>query len=426
MAQPPVQKLAGPDARPEAGLSVDAIARLTASLILAEQAELIARGQMPRETLAILRDPGLTGSAREALTIDEDGLGFDSLSRLGLVLRINRFFGLSATGIEDYLLVRRRFGDWVALIAEHQRRVGADLALTFDTSGSSGPVKHLTHPFHRLLAEIEAHLQGPLSHIAAPGRILAMVPAHHIYGCLMTCILPDRSGCEVVDLCHLSPTAVFRHAQPGDLVIGTPFTWDLVGRCGQNFPEHVAGVTSAGPATAATFAVLQSCGLSRMTEIYGSTETGGLAARTAFEAPFTLLPHLRRMEDEIFCEDQPLALQDRLAWHNETQFDLLGRKDDVVQVAGVNVSPAQLRAKLLAIEGVTEVAIRSDGARLRALIVPTAGQEDPALSERLARLLSTLPAPARPAQITFAKALPRNAMGKLCDWDDGKTLQSVT
>lgn len=426
MSQLPEQKLESPDAPQDAGLSVGAIARLTASLILAEQAELIAQGQMPREAQAILRDPALTASGRDALMIDEEGLGFDSLSRLGLVLRFNRFFGLSATGIEDYLLVRRRFGDWVALIAEHQRLVGTRLELTFDTSGSSGPVKHLTHPYTRLRAEVEAHLQGPLAHVASPGRILAMVPAHHIYGCIMTCILSDRTGREVVDISHLSPTAVFRHAQPGDLVVGTPFTWDLVGRCGQNLPPDVSGLTSAGPTTAATFALVQGCNLARMTEIYGATETGGIATRTAFEAPFTLLPHLQHVGGDILWGDRPLPLQDRLSWQNETQFTLLGRKDDVVQVAGVNVSPAHLRARLLTVEGVAEAAVRRDGPRLRALIVPATGQEEPALSERLARVLSRLPAPARPAQITFAKALPRNAMGKLCDWDDGKTRQAVT
>lgn len=388
-------------------LTPEGLARLTASLVRAEMTDLISRGQMPRDAVLPLQDPRLTAAQVAELTIDEEGLGFDSLSRLGLVLRLNRFFGLSSTGVEDYLLVQRRLGDWVGLIAEHIRRMGPGLVLTFDTSGSSGPVKHVPHGIGGLEEEIRAHLAGPLADLP-PGRVLAMVPPHHIYGFLFSVLFPALTGREVVDLHALPPTALARHAAEGDLVIGTPFTWDLVARTGIDLPPGVHGLTSAGPSTAATFVN----SLARLTEIYGATETGGIATRTAHEAPFTLLPHLQREGEEIAGR----PLQDRLDWLDEHRFHLLGRKDDVVQVAGVNVSPNHLRELILTVAGVAEASVRPGDGRLKAYVVPEPGIADATLQARLSALLSALPAPARPAPITFGAVLPRNAMGKLSDW----------
>ncbi|MCW1917410.1 4-coumarate--CoA ligase [Rhodobacter sp. KR11] len=401
-------------------LTLPSLGRLLASLIRAEQSDLIAKGQMPRAAGLILSDPRLTDAALADLTIDEEGLGFDSLSRLSLVLRLNRFFGLSTTGVEDYLLVQRRFGDWVGLIAEHVRLMSDSLVLTFDTSGSSGPVKHIPHAINDLVAEIRGHLHGPLSDLP-PGRVLTMVPPHHIYGCLFSVLLPEMIGRAVVDLHLLPPTALFRQARAGDLVVGTPFTWGLVAQSGLRLPEGVRGLTSAAPATAETFTGAATCGLAQLTEIFGATETGGIATRAGFGAPFTLLPHLTREGEEVRHRDI-LPLQDRLDWLSDRQFHLLGRKDDVVQIGGVNVSPAHVQSLLAALPGVAEVAVRLGQDRLKAFVVPAPDATEADLTAGIAALCLGLPAPARPAALRFGPRLPRNPMGKLSDWKDDGTL----
>lgn len=389
-------------------LTPEGLGRLAAALILAEQDELVRRGHLPRDRSLVLRNPGLTAADRDGLTIDEEGLGFDSLSRLGLVMRLNRFFGLSTTGVEDYLLVRRRFGDWVDLIGEHVRLMGTRLELTFATSGSSGPVKEVSHGIQTLQDELAAHLAGPLARLP-PGRIVAMVPPHHIYGCLFTILLPALSGRALVDLHQLPPTALARQGRPGDLVIGTPYTWDLVSRAGLALPAGLWGLTSAAPATALTFAA----GVSPMIEVYGATETAGIATRDGPSAPFALLPHLQREGDAVGGRD----LQDRLDWLDERRFHILGRKDDVIQVAGVNVSPSHVAGVIATDPGVAEVAVRPGSARLKAFVVAAPGHATTDLALRIEALMTTLPAAARPAPLTFGTALPRNAMGKLCDWD---------
>lgn len=409
---------AGTSSRMTAGT----IRRLCISLILAEQGDLIRKGQMVSGASNPLLDPRLSVDALDQLRIDEEGLGFDSLARLGLILRVNRFFRLSTTGVEDYLLMYRSLGDWVELIGQHLSMVGEDVVFTFDTSGSSGPIKHVTHQGRDLQEEVSAHLLGPFAGLAPGTRILALVPPHHIYGFLFTCLLPTQLGSAVIDLHRSAPTAVFRHARAGDLIVGTPLHWDLLQQSGLRLSGGIFGLTSAGPSTFLTWRAPVTLGLSSLTEVYGSTETGGVGTRTEGQAAFQLLGHLRQIDGQIGFRNRDtgvLELQDRLDWLSPTQFHVLGRKDDVVQVAGVNVSPSEIRTVLQAFSGVAEVAVRPGGNRLKAFIVPDPALPDPAsFAESLHRhILQTLPAPARPTSLTFGPSLPRNAMGKLCDWE---------
>jgi acyl-coenzyme A synthetase/AMP-(fatty) acid ligase len=88
----------------------------------------------------------------------------------------------------------------------------------------------------------------------------------------------------------------------------------------------------------------------------------------------------------------------------------------MLRLSGGNVSPSQIRDLLLGVEGVAEAAVVS--ARLKAFIVPKPGLSAAELEARVAVALGTLPAPARPAPVTFGPALPRTAMAKLWDWPE--------
>jgi 4-coumarate--CoA ligase len=250
---------------------------------------------------------------------------------------------------------------------------------------------------------------------------MALVPPQHIYGFLFACLLPARLDWPVIDLHRAAPTAVFRHAKAGDLIVGTPLHWDLLQQVGLRLPEEVFGLTSAGPSTALTWQAPDTLGLSGLTEIYGATETGGIGTRSSGQAPFKLLQHLRPPNGQVTAPSRglaPLDLQDKLDWIAPDLFHVLGRKDDVVQVAGVNVSPSEIRKVLEAFAGVSAVTVRPCGNRLKAFVVPDPALSDPAgFAERLQRhILQTLPAPARPTSLTFGSSLPRNSLGKLCDW----------
>ena len=361
-------------------------------------------------------------------TVDEDGIGADSLARLELVARVSRMFRLHLTGVEDYLLLQRRLIDWAEIALEGLRRAPADapLALAFQTSGSTGQPKIVTHALDDLVAEIAGH--DVLFH--GTRRIVALVPAHHIYGFLFTHLAPRCRGLDLLDLAGRAPAAVLAALAPGDMVVATPFLWGLLAEAAVDPPAGVAGVTSTAPMPPVLWRRLADRGFT-LTEICGSTETAGLGNRTDPDAPFAPLahlaldpgppPHLRRRRD-----GQRLVPPDRLACAGAGGFRLCGRADGAVQVGGVNVFCDHVARRIADLPEVAGCAVRLDGAaptaRLKALVVPADGvpqapAEREALIARLrAAMAGCLDAPERPGPIALASALPRDAMGKPVDW----------
>lgn len=357
----------------------------------------------------------------ETLGIDEEGLGFDSLARLDLVMCVTRVFDLSSTGVEDYLLVHRNLADWVALVGQHLQMVGDAARITFSSSGSTGRQTHAPHAWAALVSEVQAQLTGPLagwSGNRSGGRILCPLPVHHIYGFLWGVLLPARAGIATLDLPSGLPGPVLRHAQPGDLILSTPFGWSRLAAAGRSLPGGVTGISSGGPTTPDTWQAARQLGLSRLIEVYGSSETAGLGWRDAPDQPLRLFSDIRHDSSELVRPGiltPTLEVQDHLDWTGPAHFHVRSRKDCVVQVGGVNVSLDHVRRHLCALPGVSDAAVRIDGDRLKSFVV--SDMADVATLETvLRRHLHALPPPARPDRFTFGPMLPRSDTGKLRDW----------
>ncbi len=362
-------------------------------------------------------------------TVDEEpgGLGVDSLARLAIVERVNQFFQLHETGAEDYLLVRRRLVDWTEIVAASFRpplRAGWT-SVTFQTSGSTGAPKAIAHAMADLAREVEA--------LAAlfpeARRVIACVPPHHIYGFLFTVMLPGRLQTPVVDARAWPPSRVARTAEAGDLIVATPFVWSHILGGGVDFPAGVEGVSSGAPTPAALADDVLRAGLTRLTEVYGSSETAGVGWRRAADAPFTLFDYWRRASGDALARatgggERTVGAPDHLEWLDDRRFRPGARRDGAVQIGGVNVFPDKVCAVLRDHPHVVDAAVRLDESacragrsRLKAFVVwrdaATAGDAAAILEAHCAE---RLPAPGRPASYAFGKAVPVNAMGKPCDW----------
>ena len=104
-------------------------------------------------------------------------------------------------------------------------------------------------------------------------------------------------------------------------------------------------MSSTAPLAATTHAALLDQGLTGLLEIYGSTETGGVATRWQPDAPYTLLAHWQRHDANQLrhASGALVPLLDHTEWHDERRFTLGGRHDDVIAIGGVNVSPPMSR-----------------------------------------------------------------------------------
>jgi len=368
-----------------------------------------------------------------ALALDADGLGLDSLERMSLAAALNEALHLHESGLEDLLLVHRHLGGWIEVAGDALAEVHEHIS--FHSSGSTGEATACRHRLATLWQEVDAI--APL--VPGTRRVLAAVPAHHIYGFLFTVLLPHRLGSvPVIDIRRHTPQGLAALLQPGDLVISQPAHWALLARHLPRWPAGVRGVSSTAPCPDALATRLQAAGLDELLQIYGSSQTAGIGWRRAAGAAFTLWPFWSvdqavqadaadQADDTRLWREDPQgqreahALQDHLAWAGPRQFHVTGRRDAAVQVAGTNVYPARVRDLLCQHPQVADAAVRRmaahEGDRLKAFVVPRPGADWPALQAALwGWTAARLSAPETPKAFTLGEQLPVNAMGKPADW----------
>jgi 4-coumarate--CoA ligase len=252
-------------------------------------------------------------------------------------------------------------------------------------------------------------------------RVIALVPAHHIYGLIWTALVPANLGVPVI----AASASTIPRLEDGDLIVAVPDQWRAILRSRRRWPPHVRGVSAGAPLDDTLAADLLAAGLQTIYDVYGASETGGIAIREAPHASYVLLPRWRfasPIEAEVSVivnrDGREIPLPDRLEIEADHRFTVLGRRDGAVQVGGVNIWPEQVATVLRTCPGVEDVGVRlNDHHRLKAFVVPAALEDETELLGRLRQHALRLPrAEERPTSYSFGTALPRNKLGKACDW----------
>lgn len=292
------------------------------------------------------------------------------------------------------------------------------------TSGSTGEPRTLEKSAGQLLGEADT-LRATFG-LSDGVRLVATVPPHHIYGLLFGLLVPLRAGGVLHDDAPLLVEAVAaRVAELGaQVLVSVPAHLRGLVADGPNPFQGLLRIVSSGaplpPETAE--AVHARAGL-EVTEVFGSTETGGIAWRQQRTEPrWRPLPGVtvgadpdgRLLLDSPFLaadEPRPRPGDDRVDLGADGLFAHLGRLDDVVKIASRRVSLGGVERALLGAPGVVDgaVALRTDGGRerLHALVVL-----DGAPGPVRAWLADRLDAVAIP-RLHPVDRLPREATGKL-------------
>ena len=347
-------------------------------------------------------------------------LNCDSLELIELATALTEAVQMRRSGLEDHLLARRRLADWAEVVAASLDRHAEQMV--FRTSGSTGTPKACEHLLLDLVQEVELHAGA----FSDRRRIVAYAPSHHIYGFLFTVLLAARLKVPVVDARDRIPVRLCEQLEDGDVVVGHPSFWSSFVKSGA-VAADVIGVTSTAPCPDALAEAVSAMGLRSLVQVYGSTETGGIASRTAADEDFKLFPFwarggealARRRVDGAQAVFSP---PDHLAWSGDRTFRIGGRVDAAVQVGGHNVYPSHVAARLREHPEVETAAVRlmnpAEGDRLKAFVVPRLGG---ACEDLLRRELSQwchehLTAPERPRAFSFGAELPTNEQAKPLDW----------
>lgn len=297
---------------------------------------------------------------------------------------------------------------------------------TVYTSGSTGDHAACPKTAGQLLGEARVLVE---TFGLQPGtRFLPMVPPHHIYGLLFGVLVPLLSGGAFYRHTPLMAPEVAAVIDQGvDVLVTVPAHLRALGLAADAQRPMGRVFSSSAPLTPESARTVRSRFGWTVTEIFGSSETGGIGWReSGGEGPWTPLAgvEVRAGEgDEMLVRSpfvhldapKPYVGADRVSVDDAGRFSHLGRVDGVVKIGGERVSLAELERRLGAIEGVRDAAVMAvevGGARghevWAAVVAP-----DLEVAE-IKRALRRWVAPvAMPRRLKRVDALPRGSNGKL-------------
>jgi acyl-coenzyme A synthetase/AMP-(fatty) acid ligase len=296
------------------------------------------------------------------------------------------------------------------------------------TSGTTGPRQEWPRTKQQLWAE--AGLLADLLRPYRPEAVMSFAPPRHIYGALASVLVPARLGVPVWYRSEffgsLPPAADRRWA-----VMAVPWIFRLL----LEHPDWVRSTadltvlhsTAMLPATAKDF--LASSEGARIVEVFGSTETGGVAHRLqdGADPPWELFGDvsLEFSGEPSEKGEVPLAVRSpRLAagartWRmddfvkivDDRRFTFAGRRGRLVKVNGRRLNLDELEVSLRTVIACADLAIvpvgdAMTGEHIDLLVVPSPGEQFD-----LAAAISVLGL--RPRRVHVLDRIDRTETGKL-------------
>ncbi len=348
-------------------------------------------------------------------------------SELGEVA--GRFAGMFGCGsLADRLTPQMSCEEWLECLVDGGALEASHV--TFHSSGSTGEPTACPQPLSVLWQEV-----GELGRLTGDRRrLVSVVPQHHIYGFLFSVLLPCQLGVSTELLPPFPGAGLSALLREGDLLIAFPAFWKSLTLLGLRFPAGVRGVTSTGPCPPQIIEQLRQQGLEAMLEVYGSSETSGVGYRWEPTAPYSLFRYwqpvalqqpspdalIRHQFDGLLAE--PVMLPDEVQWVDERTFRPVRRRDQAVQVAGINVYPQYVASCLKQHPAVDDCVVRlmrpEEGERLKAFVVPVDPDQCTATlrSALIEWCKQRLKSVEQPRSFTFGAQCPTQGMGKLADW----------
>ncbi len=304
----------------------------------------------------------------------------------------------------------------------------------FWTGGSTGAPKGFARSLAQLEAEV-AMLERQFAHGIPDGPVVGTVPHHHIYGCLFRILWPLAAGrpflCEPAG----DPDGFLRaldQPRPVVLVASPAHLSRLPALVDLDQVPCPPGVvfSSGGPLDPEDALAWRRWVPGGVVEIYGSTETGGIAWRNQGPEPESRLwtplddVTLSFREGALVVASfragpRPLRLEDGAEPAGGGRFRLLGRLDRTIKLEEKRISLPELEQALEALPWVARAAVVPlAGPRpvLGAVVVlgPGAPAERGVLARALrAHLAQRFDGLALPKRWRFPRELPFDERGKL-------------
>jgi acyl-coenzyme A synthetase/AMP-(fatty) acid ligase/3-hydroxymyristoyl/3-hydroxydecanoyl-(acyl carrier protein) dehydratase len=326
---------------------------------------------------------------------------------------------------------------WPRVPAADVRLVSGGPCVFLQTGGTTGQPHLWAKSARNLLSEAMFHARA--LQVGADDHILATAAPHHIYGLLFSVLLPLVSPATVERTSPFFPQEIARRIESSGatILVSTPAHLRALASCMSSRHRLRLVLSSGAPLSSADSAEFHARTGVWPLEVYGSTETGGVAFRRqdVADAPWLPLPDVDvRLggEGETLCVRSPFVSAnasgddafvtgDRAEILPGGTFRLLGRVDGVVKVGGKRVALPEVEDALRALDGVSDavvMALPSESGRGQEIVALAASQR-PA-SDLVRELREKLPSPAWPRRLRCVSAIPITTVGKR---DRGAILQ---
>jgi len=204
--------------------------------------------------------------------------------------------------------------------------------------------------------------------------IMATIPPYHIYGLLFSVVLPLVSSAQVVDETPSFPSEIAQVAGEHEVTIlaSVPAHYRVLREVKKDISLRLA-FSSAGMLDTADNEAFCRQNKVGVVEVYGSTETGGIATRNRSlgEECFTPFPTIDwkisegrlAVRSPYISPDLPVdasgffTSSDRVETSGINEFSLKGRADTVTKVGGKRVDLEEIRALIKNEPGVADCVV---------------------------------------------------------------------
>jgi acyl-CoA synthetase (AMP-forming)/AMP-acid ligase II/3-hydroxymyristoyl/3-hydroxydecanoyl-(acyl carrier protein) dehydratase len=306
-----------------------------------------------------------------------------------------------------------------------------EVAVCMTTSGTTERPRVVGKTLAQLVTEIDV-LAGQFP---AARCVLATVPLSHFYGLLFGVLLPLRLGARIVSHDALLPAdlAAIIEREAVDLMVSTPA--HLRAMAAAEMPRGLRVATSGARMPADLHLRLATERDWHITDVLGSTETGGIATRSHPMAAWTPLPGVQvsapgdqLVVESAWCDARRAVIDDRIELRPDGTFSYLGRGTEVVKIAGKRAHAAAIEATVLAVPGVADAALvlhaaagREPRVALAIVSRPGPGGADVSRDAIAAAIRREFDAVFVPKVLKRVPRIPRTERGKL----DGDALRAL-
>lgn len=305
-----------------------------------------------------------------------------------------------------------------------------DPFLCLFTGGSTGKPRVWSKSPRNLLMEA-FYLQEKFA-IAENDLFISTAPPYHIYGLLFSVLLPFTARAQVLPEIYTFPQEIIStiNEHKATILVSVPVHYRALKVENLSLPPLRKAFSSSGVLDRADgLYFLEKTGIG-ITEIYGSTETGGIAARSISEntdswEPMATVswklaerrlavksdfasPEMER-DEAGYCLTGDEARPDK-----DNRFVLLGRADGVIKVAGKRVDLQDVQDKIKTLPMVNDavvIALPAEKGRENIIAAVVAGDLTEAHLKKLLREM--LEPYAIPRLVKIVAQITRAATGKV-------------